>query len=178
MKKFKPNKSTTFMFAMLETLAPFCIGTPILMLSIGYENFAANEILSVFPSFFYVSAAIIVCCCLFNLATYPFTEYTVFLFDNRLSCGETEVRYDDVTKIELDSGLVRRWGPSEPCYLICYSGDERVISIKHPSLWMSFLLALRCKYAKLRYKRLKKALGMWAFCLVFCLAAALLGGQT
>lgn len=163
------------MFAMLEILAPFCVGIPIMVLLIGNDNYTTNEIFSIFPLFIIMHILIIVFCCMLNLVTLPFTKYSVFLFDDRFSRGETVVKYEDVTRIALDSGFPTRMGPSEPCYLDCYSGDELLISIKHPSLLMSFLLMRRCKNAKFRYARVKKVIGMWVLCLVMCIALGLYG---
>ena len=43
MKKFKPNKITTFMFAMIEILSPFSVGIPLMILLIGKENYTTND---------------------------------------------------------------------------------------------------------------------------------------
>lgn len=177
MKKFKPNKITTFMFAMLEILAPFCVGTPVMILLIGNDNYTTNEILSIFPLFIIMLILIIVFCCMLNLVTLPFTKHTVFLFDDHFSRGNTEVRYDDVTRIEIDSGLVSRTGVNEPCCLDCYSGNELLISIEHPSLLMSFLVWRRCKNAKLKYKRVKKLVLLWASVLIMSIALGIYGAQ-
>ena len=175
MKKFKPNKLTTFMFAMLEILAPFGVGTPVMILLMGNENYSLYEILSFFPLFFIMLVLIVAFCCALNLITLPFTKYTVYLFDDYFSRGNTEVRYDTVTRIEIDSGFVRRFGGNEPCCLDCYAGDELLISIEHPSLLMSFLVWRRCNNAKLRYKRVKKLVLMWIFVLSICFVLGLYG---
>ena len=60
MKKFKPNKITTLMFAMLEFLAPFCVGFPVMILLIGNDNYTINEVLSIFPLFIIMLILIIV----------------------------------------------------------------------------------------------------------------------
>lgn len=175
MRKFKPNMLTTFMFNMLEMIAPFSVGTVIMGLLINNGRHTEGEILSIIPLFFLLVILITVFSCVLNLVTLPFTKYSVFLFDDRFSRGETVVKYEDVTRIALDSGFPTRMGPSEPCYLDCYSGDELLISIKHPSLLMSFLLMRRCKNAKFRYARVKKVIGMWVLCLVMCIALGLYG---
>jgi len=163
------------MFAMLEILSPYCVGIPIMILLIGNDNYTANEILSIFPTFIIMLVLIVIFCCMLNLITFPFTKHTVFLFDNHFSRGNTEVKYDDVTRMEIDSGLVSRTGGNEPCCLDCYSGNELLISIEYPSLLMSFLVWRRCKNAKLKYKRVKKLVLLWAVVLVMSIALGLYG---
>ena len=70
------------MFAMLEIVAPFCVGAPVMMFLMGKDNYTTNEVLSMFPLFIIMLILIIVFCCILNLATLPFTKYTVFLFDD------------------------------------------------------------------------------------------------
>lgn len=176
MKKFRPNKMTTFLFAMLEMMPAIGIGIPVMGFFMGEEyRFSAREIFGIIPVFFLLCALILVFCCLLNLVTYPFTKHTVFLFDDSFSRGETTVRYDDVTKIEFDSGAVRRFGSNDPCCLDCYAGDELRISIEHPSLLMCFYLFRNCKNAKFRYKRMKRFLSLSGFFLLLCVALGLLG---
>ena len=177
MKKFKPNKITTFMFAMIEMLFPFSVGIPLMILLIGKENYTTSDILSFFPAFLLMLVLIVVFCCLLNLVTLPFTKYTVFLFDDHFSRGDTKVKYDDITKIEIDSGLISRIGGNEPCCLDCYSGNELLISIEHPSLLMIFFLIRRCRNVKLRYKRVKKLILLWSFCLIISVVLGLYGAQ-
>ena len=177
MLKFKPNMLTTFMFAMLEILAPCCVGTAVVMILIGNDNYTTNEILSIFPAFIVMLVLIVIFCCMLNLITLPFTKHTVFLFDDHFSHGNTKVKYDNVTNIEIDSGIVRRMGGNEPCCLDCYSDDELLISIEHPSLLMSFLVWRRCKNAKLKYKRVKKLVLLWAFILLMSIVLGLYGAQ-
>ncbi len=165
------------MFAMIEILAPFSVGIPIMILLMGDDKYSANEILGIFPLFLIMLGLIIAFCCTLNLITLPFTKHTVFLFDDHFSRGNTEVRYDEVSRIEIDSGMVSRSGASEACCLDCYSENKLLISIEHPSLWMSFLLIRRCKNAKLRYKRIKKLLLLWGFCLFLSIALGLFGAQ-
>lgn len=174
--KFKPNKLTTFMFSMLEILAPFCVGIPVMIL-MGNGNYTANDILSIFPTFIVLLVLIVIFCCVLNLITLPFTKHTVFLYDRHFSRQDTEVRYDNVTRIEIDSGAISRFGGNEPCCLDCYSGEELLISIEHPSLLMSFLVWRRCKNAKLRYKRVKRLALIWAFVTLVSVALGLLCSQ-
>ena len=54
MKKFKPNKITTFMFAMIEILSPFSVVIPLMLFLIGNENYTTNDILCVFPAFLHI----------------------------------------------------------------------------------------------------------------------------
>ena len=175
MKKFKPNKITTFMFAMIEILSPFSVVIPLMMLLSGKENYTTNDILCVFPAFLLILVLIVVFCCLLNVLTLPFTQYTVFLFDDHFSRSDTKVKYDDITKIEIDSGLISRFGGNEPCCLDCYSGNELLISIEHPSLMIIFFLIRRCRNAKLRYKRVKKLILLWSFCLIIGVVLGLYG---
>ena len=177
MKKFKPNKITTFMFAMIEILSPFSVGIPLMMLLLEKDTYTPNDILIFFPKFLLILVLFLVFCCLLNLVTFPFTKYTVFLFDDHFSCGDTKVKYDDITKIEIDGGLIRRVGGNEPCCLDCYAGNELLISVEHPSLLMTFFVTRRCRYAKLRYKRVKKLLLLWSFCLIVNVVLGLCGAQ-
>ena len=177
MKKFKPNKITTFMFALIEILSPFSVGTPLMIILIGNDKYTTNDILIIFPAFLLVLLLIGVFCCLLNLITLPFTQYTVFLFDDHFLRGNTKVKYDDVTKIEIDSGFISRFGENEPCCLDCYWGNELLISIEHPSLLMIFWVTRRCKNAKLRYKRVKKLILFWGFCLFVSVVLGLYGAQ-
>jgi hypothetical protein len=163
------------MFTMLEILAPFCIGAPMMMLLAGNGKYTSNETLSVIPMFLIAFIQIIVLCCELNLITYPFTKPTFFLYDDHFSHQETDVRYDAVTQIELDGGVAKRHGGSKPCHLDCYSGDELLISLKDPSLWLIVLVIHRCKNAKSKYKRVKQVLLIWAFSLLLCLAYGLYG---
>ncbi len=178
MKKFKPNKLTTFMFMMLEFLAPYCVGIPIMILLTGNGKYPANEVIRIIPAFFMIFVLIIIIfCCALNLVTLPFTKYTVFLFDDHFSRKNTDVRYNDVTRIEIDSGFIGRYSADEPCCLDCYSGNELLISIEHPSLLMSFLVIHRCKNAKLRYKRVKKLVFLWTLCLICSIVLGLFGAR-
>ncbi len=165
------------MFAMIEILFPFSVGIPLMILLIGKDNYTINDILSIFPTLLLMLVLIVVFCCLLNILTLPFTKYTVFLFDDHFSRGDTKVKYDDVTKIEIDSGSISRTGGNEPCCLDCYSKNELLISIDHPSLLMTFFVIRRCRYAKLRYKRVKKLLLLWGFCLIISIVLGLYGAQ-
>lgn len=177
MRKFKPNMLTTFMFAMIEMLAPFCVGTPVMILLIGNDNYTTNEILSIFPFFIITLIFIIVFCCILNLITLPFTKYSVFLYDDYFSRGMTKVKYEDVTRIEIDSGIISRTGGGAPCCLDCYSDNALLISIEHPSLLMSFLVCMRCKNAKLKYTRIKKVALLWVIALAMCIILGLYGAS-
>ena len=176
MKKFKTNKITTFMFAMLEVLSPFSIGIPLMMLLLGKDNYTSNDILMCFPLFILTLVLIVAFCCLLNLVTLPFNSYTVFLFDDHFSWGNINVRYDEVDKIVIDSGFVRR-SDYIPCCLDFYSENNLLISIKHPSLLMTFFVTQRCRNAKLRYKRVKKLIFLWLFCLLVFLFFGLHGDK-
>lgn len=176
MKKFRPNKMTTFLFAMLEMMPAIGIGIPVMGFFMGEEyRFSAREIFGLIPTFFLLYVLIIVFCCVLNLVTYPFTKHTVFLFDDSFSRGETTVRYDDVTKIEFDSGMIRRFGSNDPCCIDCYSEDKLLVCIEHPSLLMCFFLFRKCKNAKFRYKRGKQFLFLLGFFLFLCVAFGLFG---
>lgn len=175
MKKFKPNTFTTALFAMIEVLIPFSVGAPVMMFLMNKEAYSMKEIFLTFPLFLLMIALLPFFSGVLNLVTLPFTEYTVFLYEDSFSRGETKVRYDSVTRIEIDSGVMRRFGTSEHCCLDCYGGDMLLISIEHPSLWMCFLVMRRCKNAKIRYKRIKKVLALWAFCLFLCVILGLCG---
>lgn len=175
MKKFKPNMMTTCMFALLEILAPLCVGVPVMILLMGNEHYTLTDALSIFPFFVLAFVLVVAFFCILNLLTLPFTKHAVFLFDDHFSFGSTNIKYSDITKIEIDSGVLRRMGGVESCCLDCYSGEDMLISIEHPSLLMSLLLWRRCKNAKLKYKRVKKLALIWAFTLLICVVLGLYG---
>ena len=177
MKRFKPNKLTTFIFFVFEFFAPFCIEIPIIILLTKSDNLATSEIFSMFSLPLIILVLFIVVSCMLNLFTLPFTKHTVFLYKDHFSCENSEVRYDDVTKIEFDSGLIKRFGRGEPCCLDCYVDDKLLISIEYPSLLMSFLVWRRCKNAKFRYKRIKRLVFMWIFVLISSVVFGLYGEQ-
>ncbi len=168
----------TFTFAMLEILAPFCVGTPLMMLLMGNCTYEATEILGIFPTFILAFVLTVAFCCILNLITLPFTRYSVFLFDDHFSHGNTDVKYDDVTRIEIDSGMVsRQMSGNDPCCLDFYSGEKLLASIKHPSLLMSFFVWRKCKNARLKYKRVKKLALTWALVLLICIVLGLYGAK-
>jgi len=164
---------TTFMFMLLQILAPFSIGVPIMLLLMGKDT--ASEILSLIPIWLAGLVFVVVFCCILNLVTLPFTKHTVFLYDHHFSRGNTEVKYRDVTRIELDTGLIGRGGGNEPCCLDCYAGKDLLISIEHPSLLMTFLVIKRCKTAKLRYKRVKMLVFLWVLDLLMSIVFGICG---
>ena len=175
MKKFKPNKMTTFMFVLIEIFTPIGVGIPIEMLL--EDRYTAREVFSLFPVFLLTPVFVTVFCCLLNLVTLPFTKYTVYLFDDYFTRGNIKVNYGDVTKIVMDSGLVTRIGVNEPCCLDCYAGDELLLSIEHPSLLMTFFVTRRCRNAKLRYRRVKRLLVLWGIILLIGILLGLYGAQ-
>ena len=106
MKKFKPNKITTFMFAMIEILSPFSVGIPLMMLLLEKDTYTPNDILIFFPKFLLILVLFLVFCCLLNLVTFPFTKYTVFLFEDHFSCRDTKVKYDDIKEIFVEYDFI------------------------------------------------------------------------
>lgn len=174
--KFKPNMLTTFMFTMLEVIGPLCLCIPVMILLTGHSAaYSPDQILSIVPACLLMMALTVVVCSIVNLVTYPFTKRHVTLSKDAVSRDRTSVKYDDITLIELDSGMITRMGPSESCCLNCYSFNDLVLSIEHPSLVMSFLLLKRCKNAKFRYKRMKKVFLIWAGTLLLSIALGFYG---
>ena len=176
MRKFKPNMLTTFMFMMLEILGPFFVGCPIMFLLIDSgARYTPGEILSIFPAFLLMMVMAVAFCCVLNFITYPFTKRAVYLDKEQIMLDKKCVKYADVTEIVLDSGMIQRMGPSEPCCLDLYHCGNLILSISHPSLLMMFLVLRRCKHAHFRYQRVKKVLVIWAITLLTCIALGLFG---
>lgn len=167
-KKFKPNKLTTLMFAMLEIMVPFSTGAPIMVLLMSNGERDLSEWIGIIPTVLILLILIALFCCTINLISYPFTKHTVFLFDDHFCRDNVKVKYSDVTHIEIDSGFISRGGASEPCCINCYSDDKLLLSIKHPSLIMTFLLLRRCKNVKLKYKRIARVILLWLFAILCC----------
>lgn len=175
MKKFKPNKLTTFMFSILRTVIPLSFGFPIMYIIMDPDRYTAVELLGMIPITWLVLALIVILCCVLNLLTHPFTKHAVCLYEHHVLYRNTSVKYREVTRIEFDSGAIRRFGGSDPCCLDCYVGDELLVSIDHPSLLMTLFLISRCKTAKLRYRRTKDFLLTCALVLLMCIVLGICG---
>jgi hypothetical protein len=174
MMKFKPNFFVGFMFLILEMMYPLMAGM-IIMLAI--TMMPLQELLEgLWALVVYVPLGTVVFCGTLMLISWPFTKYKVFLEDKCFYYeGGTRVWYCDVTEIVFDSGFAGKGGSNEHCCLDCYGGNKMLFSVNHPSLVMTVLLIKRCKNAKVRYRRIKQMIGMWAFCVVVCVAAGLYG---
>lgn len=170
MRKFKPNKMTTFMFFMLDLWIPLCIGIPLMCWLLGAYDWMKMGLVCLI-----MIPMDVIFFSMLNLVTYPFTEYNVFLEDETFSWEGTKVWYHEVTKIVFDRGSVRKYGSSEPCCVDFYAGDKMLVSITHPSLIMSFLVIRRCKNAKLRYARIEEAVWIWLIVLGMSVAMGLYG---
>ena len=166
MRKFKPNMLTSFLFLMLEVLAPISVSVGLMAWVLQGD---ATMLLGLIPTLILLSLLIVIFCCLLNLLTLPFTKRIVYLDGEKIMRGETCVCLSEVTNIELDSGMITRMGPSEPCCLNLYSENEWLLSIDHPSLMVMFLLICRCKNASFCYSRKKKVLFIWVISLAVSL---------
>ena len=153
---------TTFMFLMIEMML-ILLATPILFVIAPREQDSLTDILMIFPMFFATIVMTVLFCCALNLVTLPFTKYAVTLDRDFVTVRDKKVKYADVTRIEIDSGTIRRFGGSDPCGLDLYSYDELLVSITHPSLIMSFLLILRCNNAYIKYVHLKRVVFLFLF---------------
>lgn len=172
--KFKPNMLTTFMFTMLEIIGPFSVGMPIMVLLMDDgDRYTPVEMLSMFPACLLILVLTVVFCCALNLVTYPFTKRAVYLDDDSVMLDKKRVMYTDVTEIVLDSGMIQRVGPSEPCCLDLYQCGNLILSIDHPSLLMMLLVLRRCKHARFQYQRTKKVFLIWGITLLICIGLGL-----
>lgn len=158
MKKHRTNSFSTLVYHLLEIGLPFCIVIPIMIYIFGGDKYTTGDIFSTIPLTFFGMLFMAAFFSALNLLTIPFKKPSVILEEGYLLHKETRVDYDEVDDIVINSGLIAKYTRFEPCTLELYSKSKLLAEIKSPSFFMMLRVILRCKNARLRYWRYKRAI--------------------